>query len=144
MNTVRDRVGIEEATVRAKHLRPKWKGRESGVFKAVVAHAEQNAAPANDPVGERPATEQAGKPRVCKASDLDRALAALLNNALRADGLSSSDAAAACNRQRQQVDEMRKADGRVRMSAKDLIRICGVSESLHAAVCDLLEQVRNK
>ena len=131
MNTAKD----QRTEARASGLRLK----DSGVFRRL--HEGRELVAVGGLPTARDTTEQVAKPRVCNVSDLDRALAVLLHNSLRADGLASVDAAAACDRQRQQVDEMRKPDGRVRMSARDLMRICGVSPSMRAAARDLLDQM---
>lgn len=132
MNTAKDQRANEE---RAKSLRLK----DSGVFRR-LHEGQLLDRPANSQYCSA-APEQVAQRPVCKPSDLDRALSVLLSNSLRIDGLSRSDAAAACDRQRQHVDEMCKPDGSRRMSAKDLLKICSVSPSLLAVTRDLLDQM---
>lgn len=116
---------------KAKPLRPT----DSGVFRAV--HGLHTAAlgsqcPANDQGDSAP-----GQIRSDRRAALSRGLAALLGNSLRVDEVSDTDAAAACDRQRQHVLDMRSPGGRV-ITLADGVLIARVSPTWRAALVDLI------
>ena len=135
MNTAKDQRTDEE---RAKSLRL----RDSGVFRRLHGGRELVAIGAAPDLNNAPA--QCGQPRDISTSNFDRAVPRLLDNSLRADGLASVDAAAACNKQRQHVDEWRKPGGTKVVSGPDLMKVCRISGSLRAAVRDLLDQMETR
>lgn len=126
---------VREEGPRAKALRPG----DSGVFRAV--HAADNATltgacPTNDPQDPVPV-----QGRSVRRAGMQRALAALLGDALRVDGLSDADAGAACDRQRRHVVDMRQPDGRA-ITGADVVLIARVSPAFRAALVDLIGGAR--
>lgn len=120
-------------------LRPKTLSR-SGEYRAV--HAPENAASAETSqslhaVPERHVTKSVRRER------MQTALKALLRDALAADGIPYSDAAAACDRNKPHMIDLCAPDGRG-VSAADLVLLARRSRTFREAVLGLLEEEKAK
>lgn len=120
--------GAEQA--RAKALRP------VGAFRL---HSAGQRAAANDASPSLNAAPERGAST--RRASMQRTLATLLTGALRTDGLSDADAAAACDRSRQHMLDMRTPGGRS-ITLADAVELARVSPSWRVAVVDLIGGVK--
>jgi hypothetical protein len=124
-----DRVHAAVAeVVRAKALRLS----DSAVYR--ISHAANNVAANEDAQSLHPAPAQG---RSVRRAGLQQALAAMLGEALRSDGLSDGDAGAACDRARQHVADMRSVDGRA-ITLADAVLIARAAPTWRTVLVDLI------
>lgn len=120
-------------------LRPKVLSR-SGEYRAV--HAPEGDACGGDPQSLHPVPERYVTKSV-RRERMQSALKALLRQALEADGVSYSDAAAACDRNKPHMVDLCAPDGRG-VSAADLVLLARRSRTFREAVLGLLEEEKTK
>lgn len=121
-------------------LRPKTISR-SGEYRAVVHEPEGGSSTVGqqslNPVPERCVTKSVRRER------MQSALKALLRQALEADGVSYSDAAAACDRNKPHMVDLCAPDGRG-VSAADLVLLARRSRTFREAVLGLPKEEKTK